>query len=305
MTTNAPAPARPPLSPAARANIILLLSVFAFGFTAVFARWADAPGLIVAAGRAAVAAIVLAVPYARQPAERRRLSPALARRVVFSAVIFAIGMALFHVALDFSTAANVTFLGNLAPLWVGVLTLFVLRRTLPRLFWPGLAVAGVGAALIVFGDGGLAGIHPGDLIVLGSSFFWASYVVLTGEARARVSALTWVWPVVTLSAALLTGLALLLGTPLTGYGPQTALAILGSGIFSQAMGFIGFNYVLDRVPPARATVTNMLQPVITAIAAALLLGEAFGGWRLVGGALILAGIYLVNRPDPPAETGES
>lgn len=305
MTVPSLASTRSLFTPAARANVILVLSVFSFGFTAIFARWAVAPGLVVAAGRVAVATVVLAVPYFRQPAESRRLAPAQRRRLLFSAGMFAVSLAVFHVALDFSTAANVTFLGTITPFWVGLLTLFVLRKALPRLFWPGLGVAAAGAALIVLGSGGLEGVRSGDLIMMVGTLFWAVYLVITEEARASVPALAWVWPVLALSALLLIGAALLLGVPLLGYGPQTVLALLASGVFSQALGFLGFNYALASVPAARASVTNMLKPVITAIAAALLLDEAFGGWRLVGGCLVMIGVYLVNRPDAPAESSET
>ena len=204
-------------------------------------------------------------------------------------------MALFHVALDYTTAANATFLGNIAPLWVGLITLVVLRRALPRLFWPGVAVALTGAALIVFGNGGLTGVSPGDLIVLFSSVIWAAYQVITGEARARMSTLTWVWLIVAVACVELVMVSLLLGEALAGYNLKTTLAMLGAGLVSQVGGFLGFNYALGHIPALQVSVANMLQPVITAVAAFILLGEPFGGWRLVGGALILAGVYLVNH----------
>ncbi len=278
-----------------RTYAILILAIVAFGFSAIFARIADAPGMVVATWRVSIAAAVLAIPFARQTAAQRRLDRHTRRWALIGGTIFAASVALFHVALDYTTAANATFLGNIAPLWVGLITLVVLRRALPRLFWPGVAVALTGAALIVFGNGGLTGISPGDLIVLFSSMIWAAYQVITGEAREQMSTLTWVWLVVAVACVWLVPLSLLLGEALGGYNLKTTLAMLGAGLVSQVGGFLGFNYALGHIPAPQVSVANMLQPVITAVAAFILLGEPFGGLRLVGGGLILAGIYLVNH----------
>ncbi len=285
------------VSDAWRVYVILLLGVGGFGFSAIFARAADAPGLIVAVWRVSVAALLLAVPFAWQPPALRRLDRATLRRGLLGGTIFAISVASFHIGLDYTPAANAAFLANIAPVWVGLITLLVLRQALPRRFWPGVSVALAGAALIVFGGGGLTGLQAGDLIVLANSLIWATYQVYTAQSRIHTGALTWVWLIVTVSALWLIPLALLLGYRLAPYSRETTLNMLGAGVVAQAGGFLAFNYVLGRLPAARVSVVNLLQPVVTAIGAALLLGEAFGGWRLAGGALILAGVYLVTMPD--------
>ncbi len=291
MQATATIPTRPGIL---RVYLILLLGVFAFGFSAIFARAADAPGTVVATWRVAIAALLLTIPFARQPADQRRLDRDTLRWGLIGGSIFAISLANFHIALDYTTAANATFLGNIAPLWVGLITLLVLRKSLPSLFWPGVAIALPGAALIVFGNGGVVGIQGGDLIVLAGSVIWAIYQIITAQARAHMSTLTWVWLIVTIATIWLIPFSLLLGYAPGGYDARTTLAMLGAGVVSQTGGFLAFNYALGHLSAARVSVANMLQPVVTAIAAALLLGEPFGGWRLVGGVLILIGVYLVT-----------
>ncbi|MBN2471991.1 MAG: DMT family transporter [Anaerolineae bacterium] len=275
--------------------IILMGGVAAFGFSAIFAHMADAPGFVVATWRVSVASVFLSVPYLRQPRQQRHISRAALRRLLIGGSIFPISLGVFHVALDYTSAANATFLGNVAPIWVGLITLLVLKRALPRLFWPGVAVSLGGAALIVFGDGGLEGVRSGDLIVLANSLVWGVYQLYTAHARARISTLTWVWGVVVISSLWLIPIALLSGYALTGYSAPTTWAMLGSGVITQSLGFIAYNYALGKIDAARVSVLNMLQPVVTAVMAYLLLAEPFGGLRLVGGALVLAGVYLVNR----------
>lgn len=278
-----------------RAYTILFVGIFAFSFSAIFARAAQAPGFVVATWRVTVAALVLTGPFLRQPAAERRFTPGLRRPVLFGALTFASSLALFHIALDHTTAANATFIGNMAPVWVGLFTLLVLHQALPPLFWPGVVIGMLGAGFIVFGGDSLTDVHGGDVLVFFNSTIWAAYQVITAQVRARMSALSYVWWVVVISAIGMIPLSLLFGYHLTGYDTPSVLAMLGAGVISQAGGFMAYNYALGRISAARVSVSGTLQPVLTTILAAILLGEAFGGLRLVGGVLVLIGVYLTTR----------
>lgn len=291
----------PTTNPTTRAYVILLLSVASFGATGIFAKLADAPGMVVATWRVLVAMVLLTIPYLRQPAHLRRLDGPRLRSAWIGATFFAASVVIFHIALDYTTASNATFLGNLAPIWVGLLTLFVLRQRLPRLFWPGVVVALFGAALIVFGNGGLQALRTGDIIVLFNSSMWAAYQVVTGQARARVSTVTWVWVVVAISTLYLVPLTLLTGNTLFGYSTTTMLAMFSSGMISQTGGFLGYSFALGFIDATRVSVINLLQPVVTTIFAVLLLSETFVGWQILGGFLVLAGVYLVNSDSRAAK----
>jgi drug/metabolite transporter (DMT)-like permease len=278
-----------------RAYAILFAGIFAFSFSAIFVRAAQAPGFVVATWRVAIASLILSGPFLRQPAAERRLSPGLRRPVLIGAVTFAASLGTFHIALDHTTAANATFIGSIAPVWVGLFTLVILHQVLPPLFWRGVGLSMVGVGFIVFGGGSLTDIHSGDLLVFINSTVWATYQVITARARARMSAITWVWWVVTFAAMGMFPAALLFGYRLTGYDTASGLAILGAGVVSQSGGFMAYNYALGRISAARASVSGTVQPVITTILAAILLGEEFGGLRLVGGALVILGVYLTTR----------
>ncbi len=276
-----------------RAYAILFASIFAFGFSAIFARWAESPGLVVAAWRTALATLLLFGPYLRQPPAKRHIDRSTLRWGVVGGTLFAASLGTFHIALETTTAANATFLDNIAPLWVGLITL---RRKVPRQFWPGVGVALVGAALIIFGEGGWSNLNRGDTIVIGESIIWATYLVVAGEIRGRTTTLNWVIIVLPVSAVWLTLFSVLSDYALWGYNTETIIAMLGAGVISQAGGFVGLHYALAYIPTARVSVAAMLQPVITAVAGYLLLQETFTGWRLVGGGLVLIGVYLVTVP---------
>lgn len=278
-----------------RAYLFLVAGVTCIGFAGVFTKVSGAPGVVAAAWRLTVASLILLIPFLLQPKEARQISRPLLGWAMLGGVMFALDMGLWNVALDYTTVGNATFLVNTSPIWVGLITLFILREPLPRLFWPGLAVAMTGAALIIFGGADGVSIQRGDVLGLLAGFFWACYQVITRHVRTNgVTNLTNIWIAGATGAALLVPAALLSGHSMTGYGLQGALAFLAMGLISQVGGYLGINYSLAFIPASKASIVIFLQPIVATIAAFVFLGEAFGGWQLVGGLAILAGVYLVT-----------
>lgn len=279
-----------------RATVVLLFGVLCIGFSGIFTRAADAPGVVVAAWRLGLAGAVLTIPFARQaPDQRRHLKPRLLGWAGLGGALFAVDIGLWNAALDYTTAANTTFLGNIAPVWVGLFTLIVLRQRLPRFYWLSVALALGGAGLMIFGGELGLGVRQGDLMAVGASLFWAAYQVVTARVRPRMDNLVYVLVMNLTSFAILLPVSLLSGFSMTGYDQRTGLIILAATLISQLGGFLAVNYAMGYLPAVRTTLILLLQPVVAAVAGVIFLAEPFGGWRLVGGALILAGVYLVIR----------
>jgi drug/metabolite transporter (DMT)-like permease len=83
--------------------------------------------------------------------------------------------------------------------------------------------------------------------------------------------------------------------PLTGYSPSNWAALLGLGIVCQLAGHVLIAYAMGRLPATTSSVTLLGQAPATAVLATLLLGERLGWLQVAGGALVLGGIYVVNR----------
>jgi drug/metabolite transporter (DMT)-like permease len=67
------------------------------------------------------------------------------------------------------------------------------------------------------------------------------------------------------------------------------------GIFPGALGYVCWAYVLSRLPAARAGVFLYLVPAFALLIAWLWLGEQPAAQALLGGALVVAGVVVVNR----------
>ena len=274
----------------------LLFGVIGMGSSAIFVRWAGAPGAVAGSYRMGLAVVLFGLPFAfsvrRRPIRNRRAG----WMAVVAGLCFAGDLALWNQSVLMTSAANATFLGNTAPLWVGLATWLLLKQPLKRGYWIGLAVALFGAFTLVAGDfslGGQAGL--GGMMSLGAGVFYAAYFMVTQQARVGLNSLAswWLSALASLTALLI--VAVLFGQPLVGYPPQTILLMLAVGVFTQIGGYLLVNYALGHLPASIVSIVLLLQPVVTMLLAIPLLGEYPDVSQMAGGALLLVGVWIVNR----------
>ena len=229
----------------------------------------------------------------RPPARFTRRHVVLA---VLAGLFFAGDLASWNTALFFTSAANATLLGNTAPVWVGLIALFIFRERLGRVFWLGLGLAMAGAVLIMSTD---FLRHPtlglGDALSLVAGAFYAGFFLFTQRAREGLDSLGAWWISAVASTVGLLGVSLALGQPLTGYGLPTYLSLLGLALVTQVGGYLAVSYALGHLPASIVAPTLLGQVVVTALLAIPLLGEPLHLNQLAGGALLLGGIWLVNQ----------
>jgi drug/metabolite transporter (DMT)-like permease len=211
-------------------------------------------------------------------------------------VFLAIDLVLWQVALLVTSAANATLLANVAPVWVGLGALILFRERLGSYFWSGLVLALAGMALVVSGGARqLANFNYGDMLAVGASFFYALYFLVTQRVRAGMDTLTFLALSVASSVVLLLAVCLVLGAPLGGFSTRAWAALVALGLLSHLCGYLAINYALGHMRATSVSVSLLGQPVITALLSIPLLGELLSVQQIIGGALVLVGIYLVNR----------
>ncbi len=218
-------------------------------------------------------------------------------RIAFlGGLLFAIDLSFWSTGVVLSGATNPTLLANTAPLWVGLGALLVYRERLPYAFWVGLVIAMLGAALVLGFDALQAfEIGLGTFLGLLAGIFYGAYFLVTQRGRRRLSALTYFWFSVLSSTLILLAINVVLGQPLLGYSTQAYLSLLGAGVVSQGAGWLAINYAQGHLPATLVAPTLLAQPVMTALLAIPILGESLVYVELVGGAIVLGGIYLVHR----------
>ncbi len=303
------APSSAPARGALFAYAALAAAVAGIAWSAIFVRWADIPGSASAFYRVFIAACVL-LPWraVHQPAGAKRQAPG--RRAWFMAIaagiLFALDLALFNTAIMRSSAATTSLLGSNAPVFVGLGSWLVFRRRPHRLFWAGLAASTAGVALMIWAgaNAGAAAVRHdviGDLMAIAAALCFAGYILAVAEARNSMDTLTLNTIAMAVSTETLLPVCLAIGAPLWNYPGTTWMALLWLGIVSQVGAYLAIAYALGHLPATVVSVGLLAQAPLTALLAASLLHERLAPLQLAGGALVLAGIYIVTRADGPAE----
>ncbi|HEY5439762.1 MAG TPA: DMT family transporter [Gemmatimonadaceae bacterium] len=279
-----------------RAYTVLALGVFAIGWSALFVRWSGVPGWTSAFWRMALAQLVF-VPWALAARGTQAVpSRAAVRAAVIAGVFFAVDLVLFNSAVMMSSAANSTLLGTNAPVFVALGAWLLYRDRPTRRFWAGFALSFAGMLAIVGMD---ILRHPqlglGDAFAVGSAACYAGYLLFVRRSRQEMDALT--FSAVSGVAAALTLLlvCLAIGTPLIGQSAHSWWALLGLALVTQVVGHLSVAYALGRLPVSVTSVALLGQAPITALLAVPLLHERLTALQVIGGGLVLAGIYVVNR----------
>jgi drug/metabolite transporter (DMT)-like permease len=130
----------------------------------------------------------------------------------------------------------------------------------------------------------------GDLLPLAVGVASGFYVLTTGRLRARMDTLSTLWIAGAAGCALLLPLNRVQHHALWGFAPRAHLALLGLGVTSQVVGWLTINFALGLLPAPIVAVTLLGQPILTALLAVPLLGQALSGQQAIGGPVALAGI---------------
>ncbi len=266
---------------------------------AVMIRLADAPALAVAFWRCALGVAIL-------------LPPALLRRERFPTgktlyVGIASGVALgahfgFWISsLDYtSVAASVVLVSN-TPVFVAILAYLLFGERTTPLSFAGILVA-LGGTVVIAQDGsaGSAAVFGNVLAILGALTFTA--YVLVGRSQRSAAEPVGVLPysiVLYSSAAVaLLPVALLSGDSLWGYSGETWFWLWAIAIGPQILGHTVFNWALRYVEASVISGTVLAEPVVAALLAWLVLSERPGPTTILGGAVVLAGLFLLLRGRP-------
>jgi len=283
-----------------RALPALILGGISIACSPILVRLSEVGPITTAFWRLALALLPLLLVSRRQRSDAQTARQPRGWReyldVAAPGLFLASDLAAWHISLHLTTVANSTLLVNLAPIFVTLLSWLALRQPISGLFLLGLAIAITGVVVLKGGPTTLlSGNIRGDGIALLAAAFYAGYILLLGRARRRyATAAIMLWT--TISAALCTGLMawfsepVLLPWTVTGW-----LTLLGLAWVSQAGGQSLITFALAWLPVTMSSLTLLIQPVVAALLAALLLHEPLTAAEAIGGLIVIAGIALARR----------
>src|SRR5215210_5707323 len=285
-----------PVDKSLLAYLALGVGIFSLSFSAMFVRWANAPGPVTAFYRLFFSIFLLLPFFVRRAKMNSSIRSGSIIFPLLAGVFTACDLGLWTTSLYYTTASNATLLGNTAPLWVALGTWLILKKRLAPVFWRGLTITLLGAALIMGTDFIL---HPrfgvGDAMATCTGIFYGGYFLFTERSRTHFDPIIHIWLVGIGASITLFVVNSILQYPMTGYPAQTWLVFLATSIVSQLIGYMSLAYALGHLPASVVSPTMVLQPIVTTLLAIPLLGEIPTIWQGIGGAIALVGIYVVNQ----------
>lgn len=279
------------------ALVALLAGATCIAASPIFVRLSETGPTATAFWRVALAVPVLWVLYLVKPRAQAGRYGAQWPLLLAAGFAFAGDLGFWHAAIQYTSVANSTLLANLASIFVTLAAWIFLREKPSGLFLAGLAAALVGVGMLVqtsfgFSETGLLG----DAFGVITAMFYAGYILAVKGLRDRGETTLHLMAVTsTITAVILFPVALASGDqmlPATAYGWWI---LLGLALVSHAAGQGLIAYALAHLPAAFSSVSLLLQPVMAALFAWLILSERLVPLQIVGGLVVLAGIYLARR----------
>lgn len=281
--------------------LLIAISAASFGTLAIFGHYAYADGmdtftvLFIRFGISAVFMTVILL-LRKEHFPSRQI---LAQLVGMGALGYVGQSFLYMTAIKHASSGLVALLLYLYPMFVFILSVFVLREKVSTVKVIALTLALVGLALTVDPNGGQL---IGALMAIGAALIYSIYIIVGTNVMKHVSAVQ-SSAIIFASAGVVYGVLTFVNGAHFPASNSGWLAMLGIITLSTIIPVVTFLAGLEIIGPTNAAMLSTLEPVVTVLLAAWLFGEKLMPIVMFGGGLILAAVILLTRAELGKESG--
>lgn len=212
---------------------------------------------------------------------------------IIAGVIFAADVAVWNLSLLKISATVSTLIANLAPVWVGLFSFLLLKKSSGKLFWIGTVVAIAGMVVLVGYQHILhLELNAGILLAVLASLFYATYIMTSKNIMGGIDVFTFMFYSMMGASVFLLVVNNFMGTSILHFPVKVWLCFLGMGVICQLVGWLTINYSLRYLESTKVSIALLSQTVFAAILAAILLNEKLELNEIIGSVIVLAGIAV-------------
>jgi len=275
-----------------RIGLILLLAMISVSSTSLVIRSvATVPALVLAFWRMLTASGMLWGYSAVRPAGR--LSPINKKRIIFAGIFLGCHFACFFLGVRNTSIANATLLGCMAPIFTVFISMFQ-KKKINNMTYVGLFVALVGGAIIQSGDISIKSENLfGNSIALLSALFIAITFVLAEQIRQDTNNVVYGRSLFFVASITIFLIVILAGDSILSFEITDIPWFLFLGLVPSIFGHNLLNYAVKYITPTAVSSVPLGEPVIASLFGLLLFGEAIPAGALLGGPVVLVGIYII------------
>jgi drug/metabolite transporter (DMT)-like permease len=275
-----------------RLGLILLLAMVSVSSTSLVVRSvATVPALVLAFWRMLTASGMLWSYRVIRPAGK--LSSANKKRIIFAGIFLGCHFACFFLGVRNTSIANATLLGCMAPIFTVIISIFQ-KKKINKMTYVGLSVALIGGGIIQSGDLSLnsANLFGGSIALL-SALFLAITFVLAEEIRQETDNVVYGRSLFFVASITVLLIATSVGDSILNLKAEDIPWFLFLGLVPSIFGHNLLNYAVKYITPTAVSAVPLGEPIIASIFGLLLFGETIPFGALLGGPVVLIGVYII------------
>lgn len=309
-----------PLTPPKRTTwyrspvLILFVGILSVSSAALFIRFAqrEMPSLVVAAYRLNLAAILMTPwVFRKHKNELDKISRQDWMRIVVAGFLLAVHFAAWITSLEYTSVSSSVVLVTTTPIWVALFSPLILKEKASRMTVTGLTIAILGGFIVSLANDcalSSAGLICdtgrqqfidqsllGNALALIGAICAAFYLIIGRILRKTIDLSVYVYCIFACAGWFLLLFVMVTRSALFPYSISAYLFCLALAIFPQIVGHTSLNWALAYIPVGLVAVVLLGEPVGATILAAIFLKEIPTAFELIGGSIILLGIFVASR----------
>ena len=277
---------------------VLTIGVICISTAAVIIRLIEAPATAIAFYRLAIASIFI-LPLSSFLRNTNGLNQIRLQDTLMclaASVAISIHFVAWIASLEYTAVASSVILVTTSPLIVAFLSKLFFQEHLHKNVYVGIALGLIGAVVLTGGDSRLEGRELwGDLLAFIGAFSFAFYLILGKRGRTRLNNLDYTSFVFLSASVMLFVISVIANQPLWNFDSKSIIFIVTLAIIPQLIGHSSITWALGSVRATLVSVAIMAEPVGAILLAWLILNEHPSLANLIGGLIILSGIFIAYK----------
>lgn len=219
--------------------------------------------------------------------------------LILGLVNIPINQFLFLKSLEYTSAPHVSLAYSLTPAFVFLIAFFFMKERTSYKKIIGILTAIIGTIVVLLEKkfDFSSDTFFGDILALLAAFSWAIYTVLGKNFTMKYGAIYSTFLSMLVGFVMYIPIFLLLPNQivLSDFSPVNWLQVFYLGAITSGVGYALWYYVLGKMDASKVSVFNNIQPILTAILSLILFGTNISLYFIVGGLLVISGVYLTQK----------
>ena len=277
---------------------MIVVGVIGISLSSIFVKWSEAPSAVTAASRLLWTVILMTPIVLGRSSVRKELGKCSKKTVllsVLSGLFLAIHFVVWFESLQHTSVASSTVIVCTEVIWVSLGYCLFLKGKISVKAIVAILITLVGSVLIAYADSGSGSHLYGDVLALVAAMAVAVYMLLGRVVRETTSTTVYTYMVYMACAAILILVCIVRGEGVFEFGWSPILMGFLLAVFSTILGHSIFSWCLKYFSPSFVSASKLCEPVVAALLASVLFVEIPTWTQVIGGTLILMGVFYYSR----------